>query len=259
MWRKGSKLDEQILMENMSWTEVKDAIEKGKTTVLVMVGSIEQHGPHLPLATDTYVGYAIGRRIAEKLGNALVAPVIRPGCSDHHMAFQGTISLRSEVLMETLRDYCRSLVKHGFKNIVIISTHGGNFPSVRSVGQQLVEEFKNVKIIAYADFRGFMMAQIEIAKKYGIMPERSGAHAGEAETSEMLAERPELVKMERAEQGYVEKMSGHMGKALSEGIHTVSKIGVLGDPTLANSKMGETYLNEMAEFFVKEIKRMMQQ
>ena len=115
-----------LLMERMTSPRIREAIASGYDTALVMLGATEQHGPHLPIASDALIAEWVGFRIAAKLGNTLMAPVIRPGCSDHHMAFSGTISFRSETMKAILRDYCVSLVRHGFEKIIIITIHGGN-------------------------------------------------------------------------------------------------------------------------------------
>jgi len=96
-----------ILLEEMVWPEVESALENGTRTAIVAVGSIEQHGPHLPLNMDTLDGDELSRRIAEKLGDAIAAPTIRPGCSGHHMEFPGTITVPPETLMDVIRAYCR--------------------------------------------------------------------------------------------------------------------------------------------------------
>src|SRR5215472_11812031 len=81
-----------VLTEEMSWTEIRDAISSGKKTVLLVVGSVEQHGPHLPTITDSLVGKYVAQEAAIKLGNALVAPVMQPGLAEHRLGFPGTIS-----------------------------------------------------------------------------------------------------------------------------------------------------------------------
>lgn len=82
-----------VLLEEYTWPEVEAALEAGTQTAVVAVGSIEQHGPHLPLVMDALAGDELSRRIAERLGDAIAAPTIRPGCSGHHMAFPGTITI----------------------------------------------------------------------------------------------------------------------------------------------------------------------
>ena len=97
-----------------------------------MAASIEQHGPHLPTATDTIIGYALAEAVAAKLGNALVAPVIRPALSFHHIDFPGTITLRMPTFVKVLEEYCESLKVHGFKNIVLFVSHGGNADALKA-------------------------------------------------------------------------------------------------------------------------------
>jgi creatinine amidohydrolase len=78
-----------VRLAEITWPEVETALDEGRRTAVVTVGSIEQHGPHLPLSTDTLYGDELAARIATRLGDALAAPAIRPGCSGHHMAFPG--------------------------------------------------------------------------------------------------------------------------------------------------------------------------
>jgi len=112
----------KIRMEEMNWPDVRAAV--------VAVGSTEQHGPHLPTMTDTRIGDAMAYRVALKLGGALQARTIPVGVSDHHLAFGATVSLKPETLMLIVRDYVDSLVRDGFRRIVFLPSHGGNFGTV---------------------------------------------------------------------------------------------------------------------------------
>ena len=120
-------MNERLLMEEMSWREIEEAIAGGKTTAILAVASIEQHGPHLPTGTDTYLGCALAEGIARELGNALVAPVMRPGLSEHHLDFPGTVTLTQETFMRVLQEHCTCLARHGFQDIVLISSHGTSY------------------------------------------------------------------------------------------------------------------------------------
>ncbi len=93
-----------IQMEKMNWVDISRAIQKGYTTAVIGVGSTEQHGPHLPTNTDTLIGENLAYRIALKLENALQAQTIRVGCSDHHLFFPGTISLKKETLKSIIQN-----------------------------------------------------------------------------------------------------------------------------------------------------------
>ena len=97
-------MESKILMEEMDWEEIRDAVDSGKTTVILVSGATEQHGPHLPTGTDTILGYAVAVRAAVQLGNALVAPVIRPALSEHHMGFPGSFTLSWETYLAVLEE-----------------------------------------------------------------------------------------------------------------------------------------------------------
>ena len=128
-----------VLLEEMTWPEIRDALQNGMRTVVVCAASIEQHGPHLAERTDTTLGYAEAEALARRLGNALVAPVIRPGLSAHHMVLPGTVTLRPEVFRGVVEDYISSYVRHGFTTIVLISSHGGNFDALEEVARLSLE------------------------------------------------------------------------------------------------------------------------
>src|SRR5579859_464097 len=123
-------------LERLSWPEIGAAIASGKTTAIIVVASSEQHGPHLPEATDALIGEGLGVRLAQRLGNALVAPVIRPGCSDHHFGFPGTISISPDLLVAIVDSYLTSLRRHGFRQFLVFSSHGGNFPVLSRMAER---------------------------------------------------------------------------------------------------------------------------
>ncbi len=237
---------DQIVLQDMTWREIASALETGFDTVIIVVGSIEQHGPHLPISTDTLIADELAMRIARKLGNALAAPTIRPGCSEHHMSLPGTISLRPEVLLEILRDYCRSLANHGFKKIVLLSSHGGNFAPLETFAPGLVREFPQLRIVHYGDLRGFMDAWREEVTRLGLSPEKAGGHACLGETSEILRIRADLVREDCFEPGFVGSSRGLISKILRDGIQAVTQNGILGDPRGANPETGEALLEALS-------------
>ena len=112
-----SSQHKSVRLEELTWPDVESALQNGTRTAIVAVGSIEQHGPHLPLGMDTFDADELACRIARDLGDALAAPAIRPGCSGHHMEFPGTITVPPETLMDIIRTYCRSLDEHGFEYV----------------------------------------------------------------------------------------------------------------------------------------------
>jgi len=231
----------------MSWVEIRNSLDRGFDKVVFAVGSNEQHGPHLPTNTDSLIGDALANKVAVKLGNTLQAPSINVGCSEHHMVLPGTISLKPETLKSLIRDYCVSLARHGFKNIVILPTHGGNFKAVQEVVDELRQSLKDANLIAYTDLNGLLKMLVEFSSKYGILADESGAHAGESETSLVLAIRKDLVDMERAEVGFLGSIDDKLDLIWSQGIKAVTKNGVLGDPLKAKAEYGKEYLELWAE------------
>lgn len=240
-----------VRMEDTTWREVGAAIEDGTTTVVVGIGSIEQHGPHLPLKMDTLAGDELSRRIAEELGDALAAPTIRPGCSGHHMAFPGTISVPPETLMATIRSYCRSLDAHGFEHIVLVPTHGGNFAPTSTVAPEVAREV-DASVIALADLDRLMALQNRGLREAGVDYEEPAIHAGATETSIVLAVERELVREEAYEVGHEGEVS--TSRILADGFDAVSENGILGDPHHASAEAGEAILETVTGPYVETIR-----
>jgi len=206
-------------LNEMTWEEVK-----GRETAVIPVGSIEQHGPHLPLETDSLIAEAVSRKIASKI-NAVVVPSVRYGVSIEHMDFPGTISLSKEIFAGKISDICSSLLKHGFKKIILVNGHGGNSKTLEAL------KLRNVK---YVDI-------IKQIKGYD--------HAGEIETSLMFFLYPEKVRT-----GRIKKQEFKFpGKGEWRTIEH-SKSGVLGDPTKATAEKGQKYFEQIVSGLLNELK-----
>ena len=241
-------------LEEMSSAEIDQAVSSGITTVVVTVGSTEQHGAHLPISTDSLIADELGLQIVIRLGNALLAPTIRVGVSDHHMSFPGTISIRKETLINIITDYCLSLAGHRFTNIAVIPTHSGNCKAIEKAIEHLQTKTRETNFIGFSDLMGGFKPIFDTAAKYTIIPEIAGTHAGEAETSMVLAIRPDLVEMNKAERGYVGNLEKARSIVFKEGVEVLTKNGIFGDPTEADAKRGGAYLSNMASFFANYIK-----
>ncbi len=256
-------MEKKVLMEEMSWVEIEEAIQKGRTTVLLLSGSMEQHGPHLPTGTDTFLGYEVAIRAARRLGNALVAPVIRPALSEHHMAFPGSFTLSWETYRDLLEDYCESLARHGFKDIVMTSSHGGNNAVLKALTPDIARRlYGRIRIHLVLHLDKCWQAETAFLEKKGISPTKAGVHAGYGETSELLAVKPHLVKMQFAEEGLVdegffkpENIPRSQIDTFTLGIRHFSKNGILGDARGANGEIGEKLLEIAVETIVEEIKK----
>jgi creatinine amidohydrolase len=245
-----------LKLEECTWKEIQAALSEGYQTVIVPSASVEQHGPHLPLNTDTLIAEDLAARIAEKLDKAFAAPVVRPGLSAHHMAFPGSFTLTSETFIKTLEEYCLSLAEHGFRYLVLISSHGGNFATINtaamSIQEKIYESGFAASVIACADLEQYVGWQQDfLVNELGGRREEAAGHADVVETAMMLAIKPELVRMPLAEAGWMGDLFEVSDKIYQNGLHTVTQNGVLGDPRSATPEMGHRLLNylsgEMAE------------
>ena len=238
-------------LERMTWPEVRAELDRGRDTVVVPFGAVEQHGPHLPLGTDAMFGDEIGRAAAERL-NAFLAPTIPVGCSRHHLAFAGTMTLDDETFHLVVGDIVKALAAHGLKRIVLLPTHGGNF---RPLGDAVAKlgPVEGVKIVTFPDVSILLNAIFPVASELGLTPAEGGIHAGEWETSMMLALRPELVRMERAEPGYTGDLMTGVQRFFSEGVHVLADNGVFGDPRRASAEAGRKYIERLVEVVVRTV------
>ncbi len=243
----------KTLLDEMTWPEVAAAIEAGRTTVVIAVGAIEQHGPHLPLLVDAVRGDRLAVEVAARLGGALVAPTIRVGCSEHHMGFAGTITLRRATLEAICLDYAVSLSRHGFERLCFVPSHGGNFGPLADMLDDLRAAVgTECRVDAYTDLVGFMHLWKNAVKT--VAPEltdRVGGHADLAETSEMLTLRPDLVRRDLAVQGHMQDFDDALAaRIFNEGFRAVTPNGILGDARGATEEIGDACMAFAADGIV---------
>lgn len=243
----------EVLLERMSWPEVEAALGEGMTTAVVACGAIEQHGPHLPLLVDAEHGTRLAEEVARRLGKALVAPTIRVGCSDHHLAFPGTISLRPTTLRAVCEDYCLSLARHGFERICLLPSHGGNFSVLAGMVESLNELVApRTRVVAFTDLMGFLDVWRRAAEEVASMSERVGGHADIAESSIMLVLQPGLVKEDRAEAGHTRALGKEeLERVIRDGFQTVSANGILGDARGMSKAIGERCIEAAADLLAE--------
>jgi len=239
-----------LILEEMTWPEVRQALADGCGTVVVAVGAVEQHGPHLPLLVDAARGDRLAFEVARRLGGAVVAPTIRIGCSEHHLDFPGTISLRAETLEAVCTDYVASFARHGFRQVCFVPSHGGNFaPLAKMLKRLQAAAGKTCAVRAYTDLEGFVAAwKNAVAEVAPGLEARVGGHADIAESSEMLCIRPDLVHRERAEAGYAQGFDQTLARRIfRDGFRAVTANGVLGDPRGMSRAIGERCIAAAAE------------
>lgn len=231
--------DPSFRLAKMTSPEVRAQIVNGRTTVVVPFGAVEQHGPHLPLATDAILGDHLGAMIAERL-NGFCAPTIPIGCSKHHVAFPGTLSIRPETLRMIVHDLVESLVGHGFRRIVLLRTHGGNEEPLKRAA---TESKRDGVTIVVPSLSAIVAALLTDARARGLSPGDEGGHAGELETSLMLALAPHLVRTGLMEPGYTGPLDqAATNRLFREGAAALSANGVLGDPRGSSPATGQVYV-----------------
>jgi len=250
-----------IRLQEMTWTEARDALDRGVKTVLVAVGANEQHGPHMALGTDTYLGQEIAERTARKLGDALVAPPIAVGCSRHHMDFVGTINVRTTTLMALVGDYFTSLEHHGFKTIVFIQQHGGNAPAMQAVIEDLAWDARSARALHIVPWR-------YVPKSYGTLYDlERGYHANDVETALMLAAQPPLVDMGKASPDITQRpdlfhVDSHILQQIRGpyesgrgGLKLLSESGAFGHPEKADVAYGEQLLEDICTNLAADLRK----
>ena len=232
----------------MTWPDVADAVRGGATTVILPLGATEQHGPHLPLGTDTYRAAALAERVAGRLGPGfLVAPALPFGCSDEHAGFPGLLGLEAETLARVVLDVARRLTGWGVRRLVLLSAHGGNREALGLALALLRRELPDLEVRANGDLENIAPVLLELARRDGISANTLGLHAGEGETSEMLHLRPDLVRPEASAPGFTGDMEAVMGELRRSGLRAVTQAGVLGDPTRAEAGRGARYLDAVTD------------
>ena len=210
----------------MTWPEV--AARARGTVLAVPVGSTEQHGPHLPLSTDTDVAAAVAERLAAARADVLVAPAVSYGSSGEHAGFPGTLSIGQDALEVVLLELGRSA--DAFAGIVFVSAHGGNAQPVSKAVRRLEYEGRRVRSW----------------HPRGGETDKLDAHAGYTETSVLMALNPARVREDAAEAGGAGRATTPgdlMAMLLNQGVASVSPNGVLGDPTGSSAEAGRALLD----------------
>ena len=235
-------------LEDLTWTELRDRIAAGATTVLVPIGGTEQSGPQMALGKHNQRVKVIAGRIAQKLGNAVVAPTIAyvpEGAVEPpagHMRFAGTISISEAAFEALLEGAARSFRQHGFREIVLLGDHGGYQKSLERVAAKLNREWAarpGAKVIALVDYyRASQIDFVEALKAKGFSVDEIGTHAGLADTALTLAIDPAMVRAD----------------ALATAAKAGPREGVHGDPRRATAELGQIGIALQVERSVQVIR-----
>jgi mycofactocin system creatininase family protein len=205
-----------------TWPQVEAT--GARTLLAIPLGSLEQHGPHLPLDTDTRIAWAVAAGLAGCCPGVTVAPAVAYGASGEHADFPGTLLVGHEVLTDLLVELVRS-ARRSFAGVVFVNAHGGNERALAAAVRRCTAEGDDVLVWR------------------AVAPAGGDAHAGRTETSLLLAIDPEAVRLDLAEPGCTEPIASLLPRLRAEGVRPISSNGVLGDPTGANAEEGRVLLD----------------
>lgn len=237
-----------------------EAMSKENVIVMVPIGSMEQHGPHLPVSCDSLIVEAV---IAGIMGNeinsdCLILPTVWCSKSNEHKGWQGTIYLSQDTLTSLLLDIGKSVAESGFRKLVFINSHGGNSSIIRMVIRDIRQE--TGLIVFHIDLPGLFSSFSSASQKAG----KYDIHAESKETSVLLSEYPSLMEGRAIPKGstefiastfdgyrYVTLQGGPVGVAWVTS--DVSDNGVIGDPSTANPQYGKEFLSYMTDILKKTV------
>jgi creatinine amidohydrolase/Fe(II)-dependent formamide hydrolase-like protein len=237
-----------VFLEDQTWTELRSLIDGGSTTIIIPIGGTEQSGPAMAVGKHNVRARFLAEKIAERLGNALVAPVIAYAPEGNinpptgHMNFPGTITISDQAFEQMLESAARSFKLHGFKTIVLVGDHGGYQADETVVANRLNTEWKKTPARVFAALAYYNITQEGYIKKLlaaGAKPSEIGTHAALADTSLSLAIDPSLVRMDRLANG--KKLGA------SDGVYG-------GDPTRSSAQFGQLGVDLVIDGTTKAIR-----
>lgn len=241
-------LPNTVHLEEMTWIEVHEAIQQGKTSVIIPTAGLEQNGPHVVTGKHRIVVRRTAEMIAAELGDTLVAPVVDyvpEGNIDPptgHMYFAGTISVGPKVFADILRATVQSLARHGFTRFYFVGDSQGNQMPQADVAKSLNAAFSEPgQGVFHIDEYYSKNGQTEWLLSQGFSRSAIGTHAGIRDTSEVLAIRPDAIR-----KGMLRPRLGF----------NLSVTGVDGDPTQATAEIGQKMLSLKVEAAVRQIRRL---
>ena len=229
-----------VIVKDQLDPDLRKIIKKQKKAIIIPVGSVEQHGPHLPVSTDSDIVTEVAKRVSEKC-NFFLLPTLSYGVSFEHSPFFN-LSLKEKTLESILIDICISLSNNNINSIFIINGHHGNQKALENLNKKINQlSKKKIKIFVFSYWH-FMKHEFD--------------HAGFVETSLMLAI-SKKVKINRAKKGLItenlsENEKSRLGRLASKSFPSVTKNGVWGDPTKSTAKDGRRFLEEIVRNLVKK-------
>jgi creatinine amidohydrolase len=235
-----------MILYNLTSPQVSDLDRS--TVVVIPFGSVEQHSLHLPLGTDSIIGEAVAHRLEQELPEqVLVLPMTWLGCSRHHMDFAGSLTAEIDTFIEVGEQLVSSMAEHGFRNFILLNSHGGNTNKVSLMAEKLRYRLGPALKVVAVTYWHLISEEIQAIRE---TPIGGMGHSGELETSVMLVARPELVRKELIDPDGPEKPSKFEGSDLfapgkvsvAKPFKELSRHGGIGDPRKASRDKGERIL-----------------
>jgi len=237
-------------LADMSWTEIKETVDKDPNLrVIIPIGSFEQHGPHLPLRTDSILAEYVAKSVADRVPSVLF-PQLTIGFSLEHTEFPGTVSFAQQTFAQMISEISDCLWKSGFRRLIVINGHGGN----RAILECSITSIKQI----HPELEIYSFTLLDIARKkfkdIRKSPHGMIGHADELETSMMLSIRPDLVRLSkvRAEKPTFPPMISMEAEDLEIVSYPwmtneISKSGIIGDPSFATPETGKLLLDYVVQ------------
>jgi creatinine amidohydrolase len=243
----------------LTWTDIRDLPDPENTVIIQPMGAIEQHGPHLPIAVDAVISVGVLGKALEQLESQIPAyalPCMYYGKSNEHSGFPGTITLTATTVLTLLNEIADSLYQSGFRKLILMNSHGGQPQILEIAARNIHEKYPDFSIFPLFTWRvPHIAAELLTTKEleYGI-------HAGDAETSLMLALLPEQVKLNYAVKEYPQNLPQNSLLSLEGNLpwawltRELTKSGVVGDATVATKEKGDRLLDSLAQGWVQVIR-----
>ena len=240
-------MSDEVRLERLSQPEAESRL-KGSRLAVMAPGSIEQHGPHLPLGTDAFASDALAEEVARKM-DAVLVPLPLVGVSPYHLSWAGSLSLQPQTMIAVIQDICECLANHGVDKILFVNWHEGNTPTLRLAGDDVQRKFKMRVVVAES--------HIITNKLFGERAQLT--HAGNMETAAVLMYDPSLVDLTKATNPTAQE-DGDAGHAvfrqrdvfpILRDFHEVAPTGWYGRPEEATLELADEIRAKVSDYIVE--------
>ena len=232
-----------ILLAELGWPDVEKYLRHDDRLILV-VGSTEQHGRHMTFASDVWQPWDIALRLSERTG-VLLAPPLNYGMSLHHLGFPGSLSLRPQTLAAVIVDLLESAYEHGFRHILLLNGHGGNTAAIQVALAEALHELPRLEV---RQEEWWQVPEVKAVLK-AAFPDQVAGHADMGETSVVMAIRPDVVRLDRAEYSPKAELPAFLTRQVFLERFPHGVIG--GDPRQASPEVGERILATATQVYEK--------